>query len=74
MVDEGETARVVAPRDAPALAGRILELAGNPSERARLGANARRESRRFDIDNTVEMLQQLYEAQLRRNRQTDPPA
>ncbi len=71
MIEEGETARVVAPRDAAALAGRILELAGNPSERARLGANAKRESRRFDIDNTVEMLQQLYEKQLRRDQQAD---
>jgi glycosyltransferase involved in cell wall biosynthesis len=74
MVEEGETARIVAPRDAVALAGRILELANDPSERARLGANAREESRRFDIDNTVEMLQQLYEKKLRQGQQTDTQA
>jgi len=74
MVVEGETARVVPPRDAAALASRILELANDPSERARLGANARRESRRFDIENTVEMLQQLYEKQRPHDPRTDTEA
>jgi glycosyltransferase involved in cell wall biosynthesis len=51
---------IVPKRDARALAAAIVRAMDEPGERARLGANARRTGRQYDIDLFVRRMEQLY--------------
>ena len=55
-----ETALLVPPADPAALADALCRLLDEPSLAARLGANAQRESRRYDIQATVDALEEIY--------------
>lgn len=56
-----ETALLVPPRDAAALAGALVALLGDPALAERLAAAAELDSRRYDVGTTVERLQEIYE-------------
>jgi glycosyltransferase involved in cell wall biosynthesis len=60
VLTDGHDARMVPRRDAAALADAIVRLAGDPAERARLGANARRTGAKYDIDLFVKKMERLY--------------
>ena len=60
VLTDGHDARMVPRRDAPALADAIVQLANDPGERARLGANARRTGAQYDIDLFVKKMERLY--------------
>ena len=65
IVEEGATGRLVGVGDVEALAESIVALLRNPSERERLGANARLAARqRFSLARMVEATEQLYEETL----------
>jgi len=61
VLEEGETALMCDMADADGLAGIIVTLLGDPELRARLGANAQRESSKYDISNFVRYCEELYE-------------
>jgi glycosyltransferase involved in cell wall biosynthesis len=62
IVREGETGRLVAPRDPAALAGVLAELAGDAGQRARLGAAAAVDvSARFARPRLLAEVQALYD-------------
>jgi glycosyltransferase involved in cell wall biosynthesis len=62
MLRDGETARLVAPGDAGALAATIAELADDPAQRARLGAAAAADvTRRFSTARMLDEVQALYD-------------
>jgi len=62
LIEDGVMGLLVDRRDPGALAGAIAELLRDPERRARMGRLARdRRRSEFDIDVTVERLQQLYE-------------
>ena len=61
VLTDGHDAVMVPRRDAGALAGAIVRLAGNPVERARLTANAKITGARYDIDLFVRKMERLYE-------------
>lgn len=61
VVDDGMTARVVAPRDPEALAGAILELLADRTLANRMGAQASVVAReRFSAERMVRRTQELY--------------
>ncbi len=60
ILRDGYDARIVPKRNARALADQILALMGQPDERARLAANARVTSRRYDINTFVRKMERLY--------------
>ncbi len=60
ILTEGHDARIVPKRNARALADQMLALMQQPEERARLSANARVSSRRYDIATFVKKLERLY--------------
>jgi glycosyltransferase involved in cell wall biosynthesis len=60
VLTNGHDARIVAKRDAQALADAIVQLIDNPDERARLSAAARQTSQRFDIASFVRKMERLY--------------
>ena len=60
-VRHGENALLVPPRDVEGLATGVLELLERPARAAELGAQAGSDSRRFDVQRTVEELQELYQ-------------
>ena len=60
VLTDGHDAQMVARRDPAALADAIIGLAQNPSERARLGANARQTGAQYDIDLFVRKMERLY--------------
>jgi glycosyltransferase involved in cell wall biosynthesis len=65
LVRDGETGRLVAPGDAPALARALDALAGDPVARARLGAAGRRRAEReFDVEACRRAHLELYRAAL----------
>jgi glycosyltransferase involved in cell wall biosynthesis len=70
ILTSGVDARIVPRRDAPALAQAIVNLAGDPSARASLGANARLTGARYDIDVFVRKMERLYELLHRSSRAT----
>jgi glycosyltransferase involved in cell wall biosynthesis len=70
ILTNGVDARMVARRDAPALAGAIVELANDPAARASLGAKARLTGARYDIDVFVRKMERLYELLHRASRST----
>ena len=61
LVRHGETGLLVPPRDAGALAGALLALAGDPERRATMGARGRVLSREFSADRTEAATRALYE-------------
>jgi glycosyltransferase involved in cell wall biosynthesis len=62
IVRDGETGRLVAPRDPAALAGVLAELAGDAGQRARLGAAAALDVRaRFARQRLLDDVQALYD-------------
>lgn len=68
LADESE-ALLVPPGDEAAFAAAIDRLLGDPSERRRLGAAARRRQRLdFRFDQTLETIEDLYERLLARRR------
>jgi len=56
----------VPPRDPEALAGAILDLAGDPARRAALGAKGRERVVQFSADATAERTREAYLRVLRR--------
>lgn len=59
-----ETALLVPIKDAEAMAGAILRLAGDAALRERLGRNAHQRMLRFDWDRSTEILEKILEAEL----------
>ena len=69
VVADGETGWLVAPGDAPALAGAIKRLMADPAERKRMGdAGRRRMQERFTWRETARKTVALYEEILSRRR------
>jgi glycosyltransferase involved in cell wall biosynthesis len=65
MVEDGVSGLLVPPRDPPALARAIRELASDPARRARLGQNARDRMRAlFNIEQTVDQTLAMYREML----------
>jgi glycosyltransferase involved in cell wall biosynthesis len=60
ILSDGRDARIVPRRDAPALAGAIVDLMKRPDERARLAAAARVTAQSYDITAFVRKMEQLY--------------
>jgi len=60
MLQDGANALLVPPRDGPALARAILELAGSPELRARLASEGLRRVRQYDWNQLVERVVSLY--------------
>ena len=61
VLDEGRTALLVPPGDAPALAAALGRALGDEDLRARLSAGARQDSRRYDIRACVGNMEALYD-------------
>jgi glycosyltransferase involved in cell wall biosynthesis len=72
VLRHGENALLVPPRDPRALAAGVLELLERPGLAATLAAQAEVDSRRFDVQRTVDELQNLYE-QLAGRSSASPP-
>jgi glycosyltransferase involved in cell wall biosynthesis len=70
ILTSGVDARIVARRDASTLARAIVNLAGDPTARAALAANARLTGARYDIDVFVRKMERLYELLHRSSRAT----
>lgn len=63
IVQDGDTGRLVAPQDAPALGAAIEELLGDAALRSRLAANARAAAlQRFGEDRMVERMIEVFRA------------
>ena len=60
VLDHGETALIVPPRDPAALAAAIAELLDDPAKAARLGAAAKSASTTYDIQNAVDAMEAIY--------------
>jgi len=62
MVEDGQEALLVPPRDYAAFAQAIGRLLDDPAERQRLGdAARRRQQAEFRFEHTLELLESLYE-------------
>jgi len=63
IVVDGETGRLVAPRDTAALASAILEIIGDPLRRASMGASGRRRAEQFfNADLMTAATSRVYDA------------
>ena len=72
LVEDGVTGLLVDRGDPQALANAIAELLRDPERRVQMGRIARERRRsRFDIDLTVERIEQLYEELYRGKRRRD---
>jgi len=60
ILHDGTDAAIVAKRDAPALAQKIIWAMDHPAERARLSAGARATGQRYDIAAFVRKMERLY--------------
>jgi rhamnosyl/mannosyltransferase len=58
---DGETGRVVPPRDPTALAAAVNDLLAAPSTRRALGAAAHARSAEFDLENMISRTLELYQ-------------
>jgi glycosyltransferase involved in cell wall biosynthesis len=68
ILTDGESARLVPPDDAPALAGAILELAGDAALRDRLARSARlRTEHEFSPNRAADALAALWHAAVKRS-------
>ncbi len=61
IISERETGLLVPVRRPDELAARMLELAGDPGLRHRLGESAKRKAREFTMERMVNAYQELYE-------------
>jgi glycosyltransferase involved in cell wall biosynthesis len=61
VLRHGENALLVPPRDVEGLATGMLELLKQPELAAQIAAQAWTDSRRFDVQHTVNALQEVYE-------------
>lgn len=61
VLKDEQNARVVPAKDAKALAAAIEELLLNPEKARRLADQALQDSRRFDIQETVNRIQEIYD-------------
>jgi glycosyltransferase involved in cell wall biosynthesis len=61
VLRDRENALLVAPGDAEALAAGVLELLETPALAGDLATQAGRDSRRYDVQRTVEVLQGIYQ-------------
>jgi glycosyltransferase involved in cell wall biosynthesis len=61
VIEDGKTALVVPPKDVKVLAQKIIYLLKNKEEAERLGANAREEGKKYDIDSSVRKIEKLYD-------------
>ena len=61
IIRDGVTGLVVPTRDSKSIAEKIEYLIDNPAERSRLSENAQKDSKKHDIDVTVQRTQKLYE-------------
>lgn len=69
VVSEAETGFVVAPRDAQALADRVLPLLDDAGLRARIGANGRAlVERSYSIDKMLDRMEAVYQSLVRARR------
>ncbi|HEX6107753.1 MAG TPA: glycosyltransferase [Gemmatimonadales bacterium] len=68
VLRDGENALLVPPRDSSRLATGVLELLDRPELAAALATRAGEDSRRFDIQHTVDGLQELYQELVARRR------
>jgi len=59
LIEEGVTGWLVPPMDPTALADRLAACLADPGEMTRVGENAARRAREFDIEATVEAMEQL---------------
>ncbi len=59
---DGESGRLVAPRDARSLGGALADLCGSPGEIARLGEGAQRIARAFTLDAHAAILERVFAA------------
>ena len=63
IVIDGETGRLVAPRDASALAGAVLEVLADPSRQRAMGASGRKRAERyFDAARMTAAVTGVYDA------------
>jgi starch synthase len=62
VVKDGKDGILVPPGDPGALAGRIVELLGDPGRRMLLGQAARRRAQDFDVRASVRRAEEAYEA------------
>jgi glycosyltransferase involved in cell wall biosynthesis len=60
ILTPGFDARIVPRRDAPALAGAVLDLLADPSAREELGRHARVTGAEYDIGRFVQKMERLY--------------
>ncbi|MEW5982033.1 MAG: glycosyltransferase family 4 protein [Acidobacteriota bacterium] len=70
ILTDGHDARIVAKRNAEALARQIVALMDHPEERARLSANARQTGQEYDIAAFVGKMERLYDLLHRVSRPT----
>jgi len=62
IVRDGETGLLVPPKDAPSIAGAVLQLAGDPAKAATMGAAARSHvAPDFSLERMVMRIEALYE-------------
>jgi len=60
VVQNNKTGLVVPPKDSRSLADRILELINNPDKAGKIGVNARKESKKYDIEQCVRKMESIY--------------
>jgi glycosyltransferase involved in cell wall biosynthesis len=66
-VQHGETGYLVPPRDHVALAQAVVDVLSDPSRSREMGCLGRQRSlRKFDIENTVSQIEEVYRSGLRR--------
>ena len=62
IIQNGETGLLVPPKDAKELAKKILYLLCNEGEAQRLAKNAKEESKKYSVENSVRKLEEIYDS------------